>query len=69
MIVYPCRYGVKLSPNCQLRHKDKMSFEENFQIVARKTVPVKDGLDFYLGRGNFGRAYLVKEKKGPWNNR
>ena len=46
-----------------------MSFEEDFKIVARKTVPVLEGLDFYLGRGNYGKAYLVNEKKGPWNNR
>ena len=46
-----------------------MKFEEDFQIVATKAVPVSEGLNFYLGRGNFGRAYLVKEKKGPWNNR
>ena len=46
-----------------------MSFEEDFKIVAKKTVPVLEGLDFYLGKGNFGKAYLVKENKGPWNNR
>ena len=45
-----------------------MNFEEDFKIIG-KPVPVSEGLDFYLGRGNFGKAYLVKEKKGPWNNR
>ena len=47
-----------------------MSFEENFKIVASKIVPVdREGLDYYIGRGNFGQAYLVKEKKDRWNKK
>ena len=47
----------------------KMNFEEDFKIIATKIVPVSEGLEFPLGRGNFAKAYLVKEKKGPRNNR
>ena len=46
-----------------------MDFEEDFKIIAKKIVSVSEGLDFPLGRGNFAKAYLVKEKKGPRNNR
>ena len=46
-----------------------MNFEEDFKIIAKKIVPVSEGLEFPLGRGNFAKAYLVKEKNGPWNNR
>ena len=46
-----------------------MNFEEDYQIIAKKIVPVSEGLDYEIGGGHFGKAYLVKEKSGPWNNR
>ena len=46
-----------------------MDFDRDFKIIAKKEVSVNEGLDFPLGRGHFGMAFLVKEKNGPWNNR
>ena len=46
-----------------------MDFERDFKIIAKKLVSVPDGIDYALGSGNFGKAYLVKEKNGPWKNR
>ena len=46
-----------------------MDFERDFKIVAKQLVPVPEGLDYALGSGNFGKAYLVNEKNGPSKNR
>ena len=46
-----------------------MDFDGEFKIIARKELPVSEGLDYPLGRGNFGKAFLVREKNGPRNNR
>ena len=46
-----------------------MNFERDFKIVAKQLVSVPEGLDYALGSGNFGKAYLVEEKNGPWKNR
>ena len=47
----------------------QMDFERDFKIIAKKLVSVPEGLDYALGSGNFGKAYLVNEKNGPWKNR
>ena len=46
-----------------------MDFENNFTVIAEKEVPVSERLDYALGSGRFGKAYLVTEKDGPWKNR
>ena len=46
-----------------------MNFDGEFKIIAKKELSVIEGLDYPLGRGNFGKAFLVTEKNGPWNNR
>ena len=46
-----------------------MDFERDFKIIAKKLVSVQEGLDYALGSGNFGKAYLVKEKNGSWKDR
>ena len=46
-----------------------MDFNREFKIIAKMELSVVEGLDYPLGRGHFGKAFLVKEKNGPWNNR
>ena len=46
-----------------------MDFDEEFKIIAKKELPVIEGLNYPLGRGHFGKVFLVKKKNGPWNNR
>ena len=46
-----------------------MNFDKDFEIIAKKGVPVPEGLDYPLGRGYYGMAFLVKEKNGPRNNK
>ena len=46
-----------------------MDFDEEFKIIVKKELPVNKGLDYPLGGGNFGKAFLVTEKNGPWKNR
>ena len=49
--------------------RKQMDFERDFKIIAKKLVSVPEGLDYALGSGNFGKAYLVNEKNGPRKNR
>ena len=46
-----------------------MDFNRDFKIIAKQEVSVTEGLDFPIGNGRFGMAFLVKEKNGPWNSR
>ena len=46
-----------------------MDFNREFKIIAKMELSVVEGLDYPLGRGHFGKAFLVKEKNGPRNNR
>ena len=48
---------------------EEMDFDEDFKIIAKMELPVTKGLNYPLGRGHFGKAFLVKEKNGPRNNR
>ena len=40
-----------------------------FVMSRRLQFNFLEGLDYEIGGGHFGKAYLVKEKSGPWNNR
>ena len=46
-----------------------MDFHGEFKIIAKKELSITEGLDYPLGRGHFGKAFLVTEKNGLWNNR
>ena len=48
---------------------EEMDFDEEFKIIAKVELSVTKGLDYPLGRGHFGKAFLVREKNGPRNNR
>ena len=46
-----------------------MDFDAEFKIIAKKELSVTEGLNYPMGKGNFGKAFLVTEKNGPWKNR
>ena len=53
----------------EIDKREEMDFDAEFKIIAKRELPVNEGLDYPLGRGHFGKAFLVKEKNGPRNNR
>ena len=59
----------RFTKSVEIDKREEMDFDEEFKIIAKMELSVTKGLDYPLGRGHFGKAFLVKEKNGPRNNR